>query len=206
MNALNKANQKKRLIDGEEFIPCSAQIEFEFKVSKEAEADQEFTDLLEAMNDIIGECKKNLKAQILKCIDIKLKLLHQQLLDDFVKNLQFITKQHLVYTNNKSNIDKTVSAFLHAYKRDLLKHLPCNETQLHSSYKQVHTVPDFPKLNANVRDNIDALANTELATNQELQASQQSLHLAEDNHMQSQEDTPSFELLDSKSAHLAKNE
>eukprot|EP00957_Ditylum_brightwellii_P134906 10285778-Ditylum_brightwellii.AAC.1 len=95
MKALNKANQKKRLIDDEEFIPCSVQIEFQFKVSREAEADQEFTDLQEVTNDIIGECKQCLKAHIIKCIDIKLKLLNQQLLDDFVKNLQFITKQHL---------------------------------------------------------------------------------------------------------------
>eukprot|EP00957_Ditylum_brightwellii_P198239 15105405-Ditylum_brightwellii.AAC.1 len=71
MKALNKANQKKRLIDDEEFISCSAQIEFKFKVSKEAEADQEFTDLLERMNNIIRECKRSLKAQIIKCIDTK---------------------------------------------------------------------------------------------------------------------------------------
>eukprot|EP00957_Ditylum_brightwellii_P144311 10994344-Ditylum_brightwellii.AAC.1 len=57
-------------------------------------------------NDIIGDCIRRLKAQIAKCIDIELKLLHQQLLDDFVKNLRFITRQHLVYMNDMSNIDK----------------------------------------------------------------------------------------------------
>ena len=107
-------NQKKRLLDDDDFIPRSARIEFKFKVSKEAEADQEFTDLLETTNDIIGDCKRRLKAQIVKCIDIELKLLHQQLLENFVKNLRFITKQHLVYMNNTSNIDETVSAFLQA--------------------------------------------------------------------------------------------
>eukprot|EP00957_Ditylum_brightwellii_P037753 2855091-Ditylum_brightwellii.AAC.1 len=76
MKALNKANQKKRSIDDEEFIPCSTQIEFQIKVSREAEADQEFTDPQEATNNIIGECKHRLKAQIIKCINIKLKLLH----------------------------------------------------------------------------------------------------------------------------------
>eukprot|EP00957_Ditylum_brightwellii_P020114 1517318-Ditylum_brightwellii.AAC.1 len=87
MKAHAKANQKKRLIDDDNFIPCSAQIELQFKVSKEAEADQEFKDLLETTNNIIGDCKRHLKAQIIKCIDIELKLLHQQLLDDFVRNL-----------------------------------------------------------------------------------------------------------------------
>eukprot|EP00957_Ditylum_brightwellii_P010260 776079-Ditylum_brightwellii.AAC.1 len=53
MKVLNKANQKKRLIDGEEFIPCSVQTKFKFKVSKEAEADQEFVDPQEATKDII---------------------------------------------------------------------------------------------------------------------------------------------------------
>eukprot|EP00957_Ditylum_brightwellii_P043903 3329729-Ditylum_brightwellii.AAC.1 len=87
MKALNKTNQKKRLTDDEEFTPHSAQLEFEFKFSKEAEADQEFTNLLEATNNIIVECNKSLKAQIIKCIDIKLKLHHQQLFDDSIKDL-----------------------------------------------------------------------------------------------------------------------
>eukprot|EP00957_Ditylum_brightwellii_P069709 5293908-Ditylum_brightwellii.AAC.1 len=34
MKAINKVNQKKRLLDDEEFVPCSVQIEFEFRVSK----------------------------------------------------------------------------------------------------------------------------------------------------------------------------
>eukprot|EP00957_Ditylum_brightwellii_P071457 5431744-Ditylum_brightwellii.AAC.1 len=62
LKALNKANQKKRLLDDEDFVPCSVQIEFELRFSKKAEADQEFTNLLEVTNDIIRECKKNLKA------------------------------------------------------------------------------------------------------------------------------------------------
>eukprot|EP00957_Ditylum_brightwellii_P073840 5610667-Ditylum_brightwellii.AAC.1 len=40
MKAHAKANQKKRLINDDDFIPHSAQIEFQFKVSKEAEVDQ----------------------------------------------------------------------------------------------------------------------------------------------------------------------
>eukprot|EP00957_Ditylum_brightwellii_P010441 790100-Ditylum_brightwellii.AAC.1 len=57
MKARAKSNQKKRFIDDDDFIPCSAQIEFKFKVSKEAEAYQDFTDLLETTNSIIGDCK-----------------------------------------------------------------------------------------------------------------------------------------------------
>eukprot|EP00957_Ditylum_brightwellii_P202618 15330947-Ditylum_brightwellii.AAC.1 len=190
MKAHAKANQKKRLTDDDDFIPCSARIEFQFKVSKEIEADQEFRDLLETMNNFIGDCKQRLKAQIVKCIDIKLKLLHQQLLDNFIRNLWFITKQHLVYMNDKSNINKTVSAFLQAYKEDLSKHLPCNDEDLHSAYKRVHTIPVFPILNANIQDNINALANAELANTQE-QALQQSLQQV-DNSQQSQDSTPTF--------------
>eukprot|EP00957_Ditylum_brightwellii_P084082 6392830-Ditylum_brightwellii.AAC.1 len=176
MKAHAKVNQKKRLTDDEEFIPCSPQIDFTFKVSKEVEADQEFTDLLETINGIIRECKHHLKAQIIKCIDIELKLLHQQLLDDLVKNLCFITQQHLVYMNDKSNINETVSAFLWAYKGELFKHLHYNEEDLHSAHKRVHTIPAFPNLNAIVQDNINTLANAELTNTQETQhGSQQSL-------------------------------
>eukprot|EP00957_Ditylum_brightwellii_P040291 3048979-Ditylum_brightwellii.AAC.1 len=70
MKAHAKANQKKRLTNDDKFIPCSVQIEFQFKVSKEAEADQEFTDLLETTNNVIRDCKRLLKAQIIKCINI----------------------------------------------------------------------------------------------------------------------------------------
>eukprot|EP00957_Ditylum_brightwellii_P014852 1119632-Ditylum_brightwellii.AAC.1 len=150
MKAHAKANQKKSLTDDDKFIPCSVKIKFQFKVSKEAEADQEFTDLLEMKNKFIGDCKQRLKAQIIKCIYIELKLLHQQLLDDFAKNYCFIMQQHLVCINDKSNINKTVSAFVHAYKGDLFKHLTCNEDNLHSANKRVHTIPVFPKLNTNI--------------------------------------------------------
>ena len=95
-----------------------------------------------------------------------------------------------MYLNNTSNIDETVSAFLQAYKGDLFKHLPCNEEDLHSAYKRVHTIPVFPKLNANVRDNINALANADLANTQE-QASQTSLQPVE-NLPQSQDGAPTF--------------
>eukprot|EP00957_Ditylum_brightwellii_P166988 12712626-Ditylum_brightwellii.AAC.1 len=118
MKAHAKANQKKRLTDDDYFIPCSARIEFQFKDVKGAEADQEFRYLLRTTNNIIRDCKRRLKAQIVKCIDIKLKLLHQQLLDDFVRNLWFIAKLHLMYMNDTSNINKTVPAFLQAYKGD----------------------------------------------------------------------------------------
>eukprot|EP00957_Ditylum_brightwellii_P156701 11927237-Ditylum_brightwellii.AAC.1 len=85
-----------------------------------------------------------------------------------------------------------MSAFLCACKGDLLKHLSCNETELHSIYKRVHIVPNFSKLNANIKDYINTLANPEIVTTQDLQASQQSLQPAEDTQRQSQKDTPSF--------------
>eukprot|EP00957_Ditylum_brightwellii_P124385 9480340-Ditylum_brightwellii.AAC.1 len=66
------------------------------------------------MNNIMRDCKQCLEVQIVKCIDIKLKLLHQQLLNDLIRNLWFITKQYLVYMNDTSNINKTVSALLQA--------------------------------------------------------------------------------------------
>eukprot|EP00957_Ditylum_brightwellii_P044937 3407929-Ditylum_brightwellii.AAC.1 len=52
-------------------------------VSKEAEGDQEYKDLLNETNTIIRDCRKSLKVQVLKCADIKYKLLKQQIIDDF---------------------------------------------------------------------------------------------------------------------------
>eukprot|EP00957_Ditylum_brightwellii_P089985 6853344-Ditylum_brightwellii.AAC.1 len=75
------------MMEDDEFIPCSACIEFILMVSKEAEDNQEFKDLQETTNEIIANCRKSLKAQILKCIDVEYKLLHQQIIDDFAKSL-----------------------------------------------------------------------------------------------------------------------
>eukprot|EP00957_Ditylum_brightwellii_P008777 665263-Ditylum_brightwellii.AAC.1 len=47
MKVQHKATQKKRMMEDEEFIPCSACIKFTLTVSKEAEDDQEFKDLQE---------------------------------------------------------------------------------------------------------------------------------------------------------------
>ena len=161
MKAFHKATQKKRMMDDEEFIPRSARIEFTLMVAKEAEDDQEFIDIREATNEIITDCRKSLKAQILKCIDVEYKLLHQQIVEDFAKNLRFVTKQHLVLLEDNSNIDETVTAFLFAYKGELMQYLNCNEETLYTTYKRVHSLIDFPKLNARVRDAINVQSNTD---------------------------------------------
>eukprot|EP00957_Ditylum_brightwellii_P041137 3114216-Ditylum_brightwellii.AAC.1 len=83
------------MLEDEELIPCSACIEFTLAVAKEAEDDQEFKDIQEMTNEIITDCRNSLKTQILKCIDVEYKLLHQQIINDFAKSLCFVTKQHL---------------------------------------------------------------------------------------------------------------
>eukprot|EP00957_Ditylum_brightwellii_P035268 2674891-Ditylum_brightwellii.AAC.1 len=45
---------------------------FTLMVPKEAEEDQEYKDLLEETNTAIRDCRKILKVQVLKCIDIKI--------------------------------------------------------------------------------------------------------------------------------------
>eukprot|EP00957_Ditylum_brightwellii_P172650 13142553-Ditylum_brightwellii.AAC.1 len=107
MRAHHKAAQKKRMLEDEEFIPWSALIEFTLTVSKEAEDNQELKDIQEMTNKIITYCRKSLEAQILKCIDVEYKLLHQQIIDDFPKSLCFVTKQHLVLLQDNSNINET---------------------------------------------------------------------------------------------------
>ena len=64
------------MMEDDEFIPQSSCIKFTLMVSKEAEEDQEFKDLQETTNEIITNCRKSLKAQILKCINVEYKLLH----------------------------------------------------------------------------------------------------------------------------------
>eukprot|EP00957_Ditylum_brightwellii_P114024 8694341-Ditylum_brightwellii.AAC.2 len=112
MKAYYKATQKKWMVDDDNFIPHSAQIEFTLMASKEAEGEQEYQDLLNETNTIIGDCRMSLKAQVLKCIGIKYKLLKQQIIDDFATSLCFITKQHLVLMQDTLNIDEKISALL----------------------------------------------------------------------------------------------
>eukprot|EP00957_Ditylum_brightwellii_P169909 12932984-Ditylum_brightwellii.AAC.1 len=75
------------MMEDDEFIPCSACIKFTLMVSKEAEDDQEFRDFTEETNKIMVNCRKSLKGQILKWIDIKYKLLQQQIIGYFIKSL-----------------------------------------------------------------------------------------------------------------------
>eukprot|EP00957_Ditylum_brightwellii_P111543 8507891-Ditylum_brightwellii.AAC.1 len=109
-------------------------------VSKEAEGDQEYKDLLNKTNTIIGHYRKSLKVQVLKCIDIEYKLLTQQIIDDFNTTLCFITKQYLVLMQDTSNINET----------------------------RVFSILDFPKPNAHVCDNINAQINTSSALQQDI--------------------------------------
>eukprot|EP00957_Ditylum_brightwellii_P026221 1982810-Ditylum_brightwellii.AAC.1 len=81
------------MLKDDEFIPHSACIEFTLMLSKEAENNQKFKDLTEKTNKIIADCRKSLKAQILKSIDIEYKLFHQKIIDDFANSLWFVMKQ-----------------------------------------------------------------------------------------------------------------
>eukprot|EP00957_Ditylum_brightwellii_P196267 14953784-Ditylum_brightwellii.AAC.2 len=135
------------MMEDEGFIPCSAHTEFTLIVPKEVEGNQEFKDLQEMTNEIISDCRKSLKAQILKCINVKYNLFHQQIINDFAKRLCFVTEQHLVLLQDTSNIDETLSTLLLAYKGELMQHLHCNETTLHNAYKRIHSIMKFPKLN-----------------------------------------------------------
>eukprot|EP00957_Ditylum_brightwellii_P202093 15328544-Ditylum_brightwellii.AAC.1 len=80
------------MAEDSDFIPCSAWIEFTPIVSKEAEEYQENKDLLKETNTLIGDYRKCLKSQVLKCIGINQKLPHKQLVKDFASSLCFITK------------------------------------------------------------------------------------------------------------------
>eukprot|EP00957_Ditylum_brightwellii_P046041 3493458-Ditylum_brightwellii.AAC.1 len=135
------------MMEDDEFIPCSAHIKLALMVSKEAEGDQDLKDFTEETNKIIADCRKSLKAQILKCIDNKYKPIYQQIIDNFTKILWFVMKEHLVLLQDNSNINKTVSAFLLAYKGELLQHPHSNDTTFYSAYKRIHSITDFPKLN-----------------------------------------------------------
>eukprot|EP00957_Ditylum_brightwellii_P170093 12947187-Ditylum_brightwellii.AAC.1 len=127
------------MLENDEFIPCSACIVFTLMVSQEAEDNQEFKDLNEERNKIITDCRKNF--------------------DDFAKSLWFVTKQCLVLLQKKSNINKTVSAFLLTYKGELLQHLHCNDTTLYNAYKRIHFILNFPKFNVHMHNTVNAESN-----------------------------------------------
>ena len=67
-------------------------------VPKEAEADQEYKDLLNETNTIIRDYRKSLKAQVLKCINIKYKLLK------LCVGTKFYMLIKSMYSNSKSCI------------------------------------------------------------------------------------------------------
>ena len=148
---LTKADHKKRQIermsDDDELIPRSVRVNFEFKPSKEAAQDPEYTVLNEETATIITQFQLAMKLKIIAVTKIEARLLRRDLLVDLATALRVTTKAFLVCdgTTNPTTVDRMVNTLLDRYHETLLQNCGVTLLAFRQLYLTTHGLTSLPE-------------------------------------------------------------
>ena len=136
-------------------IPCSACVNFELKVSKEAEQMQEYTNLVERVLDLTKNYQIGLKGCILDACKLGAAILEKHAANALALGLFAVLKTILVSTGHDS-IDphKIVSSLLDRHHENILDPIPMDKNAFSTIYEETNsaTLPE-PFVSPTRRDN-----------------------------------------------------
>ena len=151
----HKRSQIKKLEEDVELIPKSARIKFEFSVSKDCEANEEFMKIKNETKEEMDKAHKYLKKQVIATIKIEGKIAREKALTQHCM-AAYATVQALLISDRKEITDahQIVSSIYNKHTERLLTNFRnMNFVKFKEAYKKAHglsTMPD-PKSIADVQ-------------------------------------------------------
>jgi hypothetical protein len=141
---LHKKSQLSKMEDPT-FIPRSARVKFELKVSKLTEQSTELQPLRDACSALITETQTQLKAKIVAVTTLELTCLASEILKDLATAF-FVATQATIIASESTTLapHKMVSTLMRRYSESLLKQIGCNEFAFTTVYKNVHGLATMP--------------------------------------------------------------
>ena len=143
-NWMTKLRQHKKMEDDAEFIPRSARTNFEFRVNKEVEDCPEFVAINAETTDIINDFQMSLKQQIMKVLDIEVKLLQSHMYTNLVKQINYVVQAILVSEGKAVSPHLIVSTFMHHHQEEFLDQTTMELEEFNEKYKEVHALARYP--------------------------------------------------------------
>ena len=143
--AYNKEKQISRMANEDDLIPRSARVAFEFNVSNKAEKSPAFIQLKTETATLIDQFQRNLKAKIVEVTTLELSILRDDITEEFVKNIRFITQVFITNDGLRpSDVDLIVNTLLSRYHLVLLAYLNVDATEFRQKYRTFHALTDLP--------------------------------------------------------------
>jgi hypothetical protein len=139
---LDKAYQ--RLVNDTDLIPSSARFKFELSVTDKVKEMPEYKALHDKTIAIVQKAQQDLKIQIVAASGLERQAITNEIQRHLVKSIRLITSSFLLYYKNPINIDVAVFILINRYLDNLFIHVPMNEKDFITVYKQVHAIETFP--------------------------------------------------------------
>ena len=141
----HKVDQSQRLINDKEFIPSSARVNVDLKVTKLVAESQEYKALEEETNDIIKQFQLDLKKQIIKANTLECNAAKLKLQQHLAKAIRLITQSCMIAAQDVTNVDTKVYTLMSNFSDNLTTHVPMQLNEFVTLYKEIHGLDDtFP--------------------------------------------------------------
>jgi hypothetical protein len=150
LKSRQRADLKKRRIlkmsSDDEYIPNALRFAFELKVCDDAKQDAGFTTLVNESNDIIAQCKKDLKEKIVSAAQIELTMLKRQAAESLSLG-HFALTQAFFVASGRSDQDphKIINTLLNRQHETILTHLDESLSDFRTIYKVRNKVAVLPQ-------------------------------------------------------------
>jgi hypothetical protein len=144
-----RAAQKERRITkmspDDDYIPNSARLKFELKVSKEAYMNPEYTSLVDETNLLVATYQQDLKNYIVKATNVELTVFKAQASESLATGLCVLAKTIIIVSGqNNLNPHQIVNTILDRHHESLLMHLQENLDSFRTLYKTTNKVAALP--------------------------------------------------------------
>jgi hypothetical protein len=145
----HRADQKVRRIQkmssDEDYIPNSARLKFELRVSNDAVFDPDFVSLQDDTNALLQQIRLDLKQKVMQAADIDLKVFKAQATNSMASGL-FIMAKTLLVASGTPDLDphKFVNTLLDRNHESLLLHLDENLDSFRNLYKTKNAIAVLP--------------------------------------------------------------
>jgi hypothetical protein len=127
------------------FIPRSARVKFELKVSKLTEKSTELQPLRDACTALITDTQAQLKAKIVAVTKLEINCLASELLKDLATAFYVATHASIIASESSTLAPhKMVVTLMQRYSETLLKQIGCSAYAFSAVYRQVHGIADLP--------------------------------------------------------------
>ena len=136
----------QKMVDDDDFIPRSARkVDFQFYVSTDVENSPEFTAIKEETDAIVVNFRKTCKDQILKVMQVEVRILEARAKTFFVASIAKITKATLISNQNAlPTLHKVVNTIMELNHELLLDETGISNSDFNDAYTLQNTLTTFP--------------------------------------------------------------